>query len=275
MAKRKKKKEKNLGKNEKRSRVKRYPLTIERQYQRELSRTIAGMHKIIKEELLPELQNLTILAKTENARFDDSAETLFRVLGDVKSKIATQYPEELIESLAQRRGMEVSEYNLNTLRMQAKQVQGVDVLLSDRALQSKMTTFVRQNVNLIETVHQSYFKDVQTIVSNGVSNGESVASMSQKISKRTGVHQNRAKLIARDQTGKLNSDLNASRQAELGVKKFVWETVGDERVRESHEDLNGRVFSYREGATVDGESGVLPGQPINCRCIAQPVFEIR
>lgn len=252
-------KQKEIEKNEKATSISRYPLTIERKYSRDLGRTISDLHKIVKEELLPELPNLIEMFKLENARFDDASDDLFRVMDGLKVKMQDRYPENLLESLAERRGLEASEYNLNTLRMQTNQVHGIDVLISDRAIASKMKTFVKQNVNLIETVHKSYFKDIQTMVTNGVSNGDSATSIAKKISDRTGVSKNRAKLIGRDQTGKLNSDLNASRQAELGVKKFVWSTVGDERVRDEHASLDGKVFSYS-----NPPSEGLPGQPINC-----------
>jgi len=274
MAKRKKKKESQINKKQRKTSLRSYPLMLERRYQRELSKMIKELHAILKEHLFPQLKMIGNAAKNEDPRFDDSADDLSRVLGDIKTRFQDKYPSRYLESLAERRGLEVSEHNLRLLQSQVKQVKGVDLFIAERGVQTKVKHFVSQNVNLIETIHQSYFKDVQTIVYNGVGKGESVSSMAQKITKRTGVSQNRAKLIARDQTSKLNSDIATARQTELGVKKFVWSTAGDERVRDSHADLDGRVFTYSQGADVDGESNVLPGQPINCRCVALPVFDV-
>jgi hypothetical protein len=44
------------------------------------------------------------------------------------------------------------------------------------------------------------------------------------------IGQNRARLIARDQTKKLTSLINQTRQQKIGVTKYIWKTVKDERV---------------------------------------------
>jgi SPP1 gp7 family putative phage head morphogenesis protein len=82
---------------------------------------------------------------------------------------------------------------------------------------------------------------------------------------------NRAKLIARDQTAKLNSDLNRFRQDQAGVDKYVWRTSQDERVRARHRGLEGKVYEW--GEPTGAEDGLPPGQPIQCRCVAQGVVE--
>ncbi|MCC7305332.1 MAG: hypothetical protein IT558_03625 [Alphaproteobacteria bacterium] len=43
----------------------------------------------------------------------------------------------------------------------------------------------------------------------------------------------------------------------------VWRTVGDNRVRESHRDLEGTIRSWQDDPD--------PGEEINCRCWAEPV----
>ncbi len=99
-----------------------------------------------------------------------------------------------------------------------------------------------------------------------------------------GFSEDRAKRIARDQVGKFYGEVAAARQKELGITRFIWRTVKDERVRgdpgglypkadPSHYDLEGKTFSYDDLPEVmDGQTG-LPGQAINCRCYAEPVFD--
>lgn len=50
--------------------------------------------------------------------------------------------------------------------------------------------------------------------------------------------------------------------------KFRWVTKGDGKVRETHAELDGKVFDWATGA-----NGLYPGQDYNCRCIAEPVLE--
>jgi len=73
-----------------------------------------------------------------------------------------------------------------------------------------------------------------------------------------------ARLIADDQTGTLNLDLNRIRAGAAGVDTFRWITQGDADVRPEHEEIENQVFTWAAGAPTLG--GALPGEPINCRC---------
>lgn len=54
---------------------------------------------------------------------------------------------------------------------------------------------------------------------------------------------------------------------QLGVEEFIWRTVGDDRVRSSHKDLDGKRFPIT-GHPTQGFPGERPG----CRCTAERVF---
>jgi hypothetical protein len=58
------------------------------------------------------------------------------------------------------------------------------------------------------------------------------------------------------------------RQKQLGVTSFVWQTMGDERVRDEHAERDGQEYEYD-----DPPDGELPGEPIMCRCWAEPVLD--
>lgn len=46
---------------------------------------------------------------------------------------------------------------------------------------------------------------------------------------------------------------------------YVWHTVGDDRVRSSHEERDGKIFAWD-----DAPEGGHPGEDYNCRCTAEP-----
>ena len=104
----------------------------------------------------------------------------------------------------------------------------------------------------------------------------------------------RAKLIARDQIGKLLSILTEKRSREIGLDTYVWKTALDERVRgnpkgryptakPSHWGAQNRVGIYGKGdvwlvngATVPrGPNDPIgaPGMEIMCRCTASSRYE--
>ncbi len=82
------------------------------------------------------------------------------------------------------------------------------------------------------------------------------------------VNESRAELIARDQTLKLNAAINQAHQRSVGVDSYVWSTSGDERVRDSHAELDGQTFRW----DAPPEPG-NPGEDFQCRCVALPIID--
>ncbi len=60
--------------------------------------------------------------------------------------------------------------------------------------------------------------------------------------------------------------LNAALAAWPGGRRYVWRTVGDDRVRPAHAALEGRSFTWA-APPAEGHPGTAPG----CRCWAEPV----
>lgn len=84
------------------------------------------------------------------------------------------------------------------------------------------------------------------------------------------IDRKRANFIAKDQTLKLSSMLNGLRQQQAGIEKYIWVTAGDERVRESHAEKEGKVFSWNDPPADTGH----PGEDINCRCTSQAYIDL-
>lgn len=149
---------------------------------------------------------------------------------------------------------------------------GVDLrqVLQNENLTDILIATTRENVALIRSIPDEYLKKVETIVFTGTTQGRSAVSMLKQIQKLGKVTESRARLIARDQTSKLNSALNQQRQQNLGIEEYIWRTSGDERVRSSHAAKNGKRFRWDDPPEDTGH----PGQDIQCRCVAQPVIKI-
>jgi len=108
-------------------------------------------------------------------------------------------------------------------------------------------------------------KDVAAIVEGAVTEGQALRTISKRIKEATGVTTNKAKFWARDQTAKLNRDVNKTRIQNAGMPGYVWITSEDGRVRPSHAAKHGQYFVW-------GETDIDPGDEENCRCYASPVF---
>jgi SPP1 gp7 family putative phage head morphogenesis protein len=90
----------------------------------------------------------------------------------------------------------------------------------------------------------------------------------------------RARFIARNTVSDTLGEINMVRQTSNGIDLYKWQTAEDERVRPTHEDLNGHIFSWHGTVTVNGTkynqasdpdfndgAPTIPGKPYNCRCV--------
>lgn len=100
--------------------------------------------------------------------------------------------------------------------------------------------------------------------------------LTEVIRHRYGVTANKAKFLARQETGLFMAKYRKKRFGEAGVRRYRWSTANDERVRDSHKHLNGRVFSYDDPPITDRSTGAKnnPGEDFNCRCLDIPLLEL-
>lgn len=144
---------------------------------------------------------------------------------------------------------------------------GVNVFRSEPFLKPLAEGWVRENTSLIKSLPTNLHTDLEGIVRRGVMDGLSVKDISQKIKSRYNVTDYRAKLIAQDQTLKLNSDLTRFRLQSVGVTEYYWRTVQDTRVRPEHVFRAGKIYTWKDGA-----NGEHPGKPVRCRCRAEAIW---
>lgn len=128
--------------------------------------------------------------------------------------------------------------------------------------------FVSMNVDLITSIDARFFADIEAAVTDAVRTGRSTDELRREIQNRYGVSKSRAELIARDQISKFNGQVTEYRQRSVGITRYMWSTSGDERVRLAHKELDGKIFEWSK-PPAEGH----PGEPIQCRCIAVPVFD--
>lgn len=195
--------------------------------------------------------------------FEDNFDALSDSFGWVRSQAKS-----MSELAARRSAGEVD----SALKQSMKESVGVDITgaLSQQPIAKAMEKAMTANVELIKSIPTEYLKQVKAVVYKAVSEGTRWESIVELVMERGDVAESRAKLIARDQVSKMNGAFNEARQTDLGIESYVWQTSGDERVRDSHADLDGETFRWDSPPTETGH----PGQDVNCRCVALPVFEL-
>jgi len=243
------------------------PRLVSQDYARELIAIINKTREAL-EPLYRELPGLLERAERDRSRQDAGEGPRARALIELaRQQLANAVKPTDIERLAGKFAERTQSWQRMQFAKQTKAAFGVDILSTDPRLPAIVEGFVSENVSLISDLPRKLLTDVEGVVTRGLTSGKLNSDIAKELEQRLNVSKSRAKLIARDQVGKLYGQVNASRQKSLGVSRFVWRTVGDERVRDEHSSLDGKIFSYD-----DPPSEGLPGEPINCRCYAEPVL---
>ncbi|MBW2672315.1 MAG: minor capsid protein [Deltaproteobacteria bacterium] len=264
----------------------RIPLKIARDYYREIRQLLDEAHRMVWDafvnEIVPRIkvtrqQSQPLTAYSASLATNATISDVTRILDRLEVAITSQvFNTAILREIARQFVQRI--LNANNRAMQAQfgrlwAVRGIDPTATDEWLEALIETAVEENVQYIKSVSAQYHREVRNIIIQGVKRGTNINDLKSAIAERAKVSQSRAKFIARDQLGSIYSDITRHRQQRMGLKKFRWVTARDERVRESHQVLDGQVFTWKDGARNERGEQIWPGTDYNCRCVAIPVAE--
>lgn len=259
------------------------PDSQEREYVRLLLRYSRQLQADVNRVLLPRLDDIVVQFKVES-RADSWIDTLDSLLAEL-ARLAFDAMGSVVTRLPGQFNA-VSKFNEGQFKLVVKantgltlppvmpgapssSLLGVNVFRSEPFLKPLAEGWISENTSLIKSLPTRLHPELEGIVRRGVMNGASVKDLKEQIKVRYGVTDYRAKLIAQDQTLKLNADLTRYRLQSVGVERYVWRTVQDSRVRPEHADRNGKTYSWDKGPS----NGQHPGQEVRCRCRAEAVWD--
>ncbi len=262
----------------------RYPESIEREYIR-LVDGYMSMYKKMLIKYIEELKKALIAQhriqriKKHHADGDEIQELIDnifkRMSTEIQSKDKSFGLRRKLESLAHM----TRELSINEWKKMCKATLGIDIL-EDYYLgefyKQTLDIWIQDNINLIVTVPKESLSDMQKIVTEGFKSGSTVTDITKQIQAAYGMSKRHARLIARDQLGKLNAQLAKKQQQEAGVDEYTWSTSRDSRVRDSHRHLEGKTCRWDDPPVVDERTGrrCHPSEDYQCRCIAIPKFNL-
>lgn len=210
---------------------------------------------------------LDVIIRSYNARLTaDADESTFEALRRLVSTL-TSSVNRMLRSMVE---LQVSQHT-EKFTENARKAFGVSLkgIIRGDDLEDYIEAAGLRYAGLCKGMSDDLVRKIQMLTMNALINSKPTRVLTREIKQATGVSRSRARLIARDQTAKINSELNKVRHKQAGIDEYVWRTAQDERVRERHKRLEGKKYSYEE--RTGAEEGLPPGQPIQCRCIAQGV----
>lgn len=210
-----------------------------------------GLHAVVERELLPRLPGVTFREDGVRPLGAMVDMLLLRAQGPLRAKVTE----------SARKAFARTE----KASKEASKLLGLDPRASLRP--GAAQAFVERNVKLVEDAGRVYSVQVRQIFEDPATFGQRGETIKARLLERGDVSESRAELIARDQTLKLNGQINEERQRSAGIDSYTWSTSLDERVRPEHAKLEGQVFTW-DNPPEPGH----PGDDFQCRCAAIPII---
>lgn len=159
--------------------------------------------------------------------------------------------------------------------------------IGDIRVEASALELMKEQVDLIKSIPLEAGLRAQRIAYEaaaytGVRASESadkILELQKEMGLTTEVTRSRAVLIARTETARANASINMARATSVGSRQYRWRNSGDGAVRPSHEkwhgkDLDGKIFDWDDPPVLDDGTRGHPGTFPNCRCFAEPVFDV-
>ena len=178
---------------------------------------------------------------------------------------------------------------------------GAPLMLSGSVIDAETISFakaaIEKNVLRINTIDAQHFQPLEPhelpllaeeIVKSLSKGGGGQKQVFDYLMKIKGVTEKQAKLIARDQNGKIHSQLTVEKMKGGGITQAKWNHSGAGRApREYHRTkwdgvshsppngLDGYIFDINNPPIADLETGerAVPGELFDCKCFATPIIE--
>ncbi len=272
-----------------------YPWSLEQRY----ARVIGEMLKpFIQEVIQTYREQGEKMIRGDSLHTDaipgDQAKITYKQL---KARLMEKYPELYTpEAKARLEGIggSIKAFTDKEFQKQIKQYLGMEFDLSAPWWPSTLEAWGERNYELIRSLASQYIGSVNDLAEKAITSGtgyydlmKDIEALGQKLP------EGRARLIARDQIGKLNGRITKATQQDLGIDSYVWMTAMDERVRgnpggkypnaiPSHYVMEGMVCDWEDASVYSEDGGVTwkdrtgempeehPGEPIQCRCTSAP-----
>lgn len=247
-------------------------------YNAALQRIARAVRKDIDEVIVPLVkQYAPEYVQDSTPTLDGWADTIARALQFLIGKWLSPPARQAAESIA-------SEFVKSQMRVNSRGRRsfGIDVFSNSQQAVDYLEAATFQNAMLITSIPAQYLEQVQNIVMTNMRAGMRPSFIEKALSEQFGVTSRRAKMIARDQSSKVQGELNKRKQQAVGFQYFKWVDSHDQRVRHRHREIADKVTDYGKGVyrwddlpMSDKGEPIQPGSDYQCRCVAVAVPDFK
>lgn len=267
-----------------------YPISAERECKRVARNYFKILDRYMKEYLPPLLKAYKCDVRTD-AKSDDI--TAFRIRTEKSISKMTSELEKALKHFGMTDQLEkvskiTQTHSVKEWRKTVKAAVGIDIsetYYKGGIFEQVRKAWVDSIAQLASDLIKETVQDMSSQIITGYQTGVPYETILEELQKTFNNSRGIIESLAADQVSSLNSELVERQQRDAGVKNYIWKSMGDDRVRQSHRAFDGKMFSWDappDGWYVTKSRGLVltgrrchPGQDYNCRCRALPVFDIQ
>lgn len=263
-----------------------YPHADEKRYEEDLLKFVKLIERAVRTYIAPVVKGMD--KRIDELRQDDLITDLEQAIEEVRRYI-TASELLLINTLlfrARKLGRFTTKQVLDSIKNALSVEVGENSLLVDmfssrvtNSLEDRYRLFAAENSLLIRSIPNQMLDRVSIIVMEGYKSGKSTADLTQEISTAFDVTENRARLIARDQIGKLHSKIVRDEANTLNIDYYVFSDSNDAKTRPSHHAMHNKICKFgdptvykddikdqwKKRSSIGGVE-LHPGEDFQCRC---------
>ncbi|MCK4883541.1 MAG: minor capsid protein [Candidatus Diapherotrites archaeon] len=174
---------------------------------------------------------------------------------------------------AERMSNTVSAWNKRTFASQSKAMGlAMKEVMANSVVGGSSQIWQAKQVELIKSLPLEAAKKAQALSREAAQGGiraEGIAGKIKNLGSETNANATR---IARTEIAKANASLTKARAEFVGATHYIWRTMDDAKVRDSHAEMDDRIFAFAQPPTLSDRTTGNPGEFPNCRCYAEPIF---
>lgn len=250
------------------------PKGIEKQLADMIVFMVEQISQRFKNQVLLNLNKTTIekfgdLDGFADAQIGNYAAITLSLANRVKRKLKRQFSNPRVESKTKNVLMKAEKYNQDRVYSPLQTITGIETatLIAKEGLSPQVNALMIETAQWAKKLRDDTLEHFTANTLRAMSLGIPISEIIEEFDAEALKSKTKAQFIARNQISNFNGMSTKIRHQKLGIKKGVWITARDERVRPCHKVRDGKEFKLSQGlfSSCDGKT-LFPGQDFNCRC---------
>ena len=246
-----------------------YPKGIDREFSELLETMINKMGQKFRKQVLEALHVSTI-DKFADAQVGNYAVVFNKLAKQVTRKLLRQFSNDAIQEYSEKILNRANKYNRDETYKAMEKALGINLkqLVAQEALTPQINALIMETAEWVKRLRDETIQNFTANSLRAMSLGNDLTGVMKQFDLSLSKQKDAAKFIARNQLANFNGLLTKIRFQKVGVKKGMWRTSEDEKVRPCHRKRNNVIFPLNKGcySSCDGKY-LYPGTDYNCRCI--------